>query len=252
MVSKSGLFPRNVSPDGKHVLILEATARISGPDISVIRPRRWPPGQAVPPHRVSGGGGHFSPDGRWVAYHSDESDEFEVYVTPFPGRVAGGRCPRPAAPIRSGTADGSQIVFTRMNGILMSARVRADGETFEVLGEDELFSMRPPEGEAAYFSITSDADRVLIIPGTSESRRLAAPPAGELANGPKGTPMIGSDARSVQGDCRARRRRHGSGVAGRGLQARPRGGAQGAAGGVREGPGADGADSSARRRCWRA
>ena len=27
----------------------------------------------------------FSPDGRWVAYVSDESGRFEVYVQPFPG-----------------------------------------------------------------------------------------------------------------------------------------------------------------------
>jgi dipeptidyl aminopeptidase/acylaminoacyl peptidase len=27
----------------------------------------------------------FSPDGRWIAYSSDESNQFEVYVRPFPG-----------------------------------------------------------------------------------------------------------------------------------------------------------------------
>ena len=27
----------------------------------------------------------FSPDGRWLAYHSNESGAFEVYVRPFPG-----------------------------------------------------------------------------------------------------------------------------------------------------------------------
>mgnify|MGYP000314293744 CR=1 FL=1 len=64
--------------------------------------------------------------------------------------------------------DGRQIVFSRMNGVLVSARVQIDGETFEVLGEDELFSMRPPESGGSYFSITGDAERVLIIPGTSE------------------------------------------------------------------------------------
>jgi len=29
--------------------------------------------------------GAFSPDGRWLAYHSNESGTFEVYVRPFPG-----------------------------------------------------------------------------------------------------------------------------------------------------------------------
>jgi Tol biopolymer transport system component len=33
--------------------------------------------------------GQFSPDGKWIAYQSDESGRFEVYVQPFPG--PGGR-----------------------------------------------------------------------------------------------------------------------------------------------------------------
>jgi serine/threonine-protein kinase len=43
----------------------------------------------------------FSPDGRWIAYQSDESGSVEVYVRPFPGpggqwriSTAGGRFPR--------------------------------------------------------------------------------------------------------------------------------------------------------------
>src|SRR5713101_5116974 len=29
--------------------------------------------------------GQFSPDGKWIAYQSDESGRFEIYVQPFPG-----------------------------------------------------------------------------------------------------------------------------------------------------------------------
>src|SRR2546426_5106346 len=43
----------------------------------------------------------FSPDGRWIAYQSDESGQYEIYVTPFQGSggrwrvtVAGGTYPR--------------------------------------------------------------------------------------------------------------------------------------------------------------
>jgi len=32
----------------------------------------------------------FSPDGRWIAYSSDESGRFEVYVRPFPGAALAG------------------------------------------------------------------------------------------------------------------------------------------------------------------
>ncbi|HUU35762.1 MAG TPA: hypothetical protein VMW48_16965, partial [Vicinamibacterales bacterium] len=31
------------------------------------------------------GGPVFSPDGKWIAYVSDESGRFEIYVRPFPG-----------------------------------------------------------------------------------------------------------------------------------------------------------------------
>src|ERR1019366_1716402 len=31
------------------------------------------------------GSARFSPDGRWVAYHSDESGRFEIFVRSFPG-----------------------------------------------------------------------------------------------------------------------------------------------------------------------
>ena len=33
--------------------------------------------------------GEISPDGRWIAYESDESGRFEVYVRPFPTVDAG-------------------------------------------------------------------------------------------------------------------------------------------------------------------
>src|SRR5262249_26105695 len=29
--------------------------------------------------------GQFSPDGKWIAYASNESGQFEIYVQPFPG-----------------------------------------------------------------------------------------------------------------------------------------------------------------------
>ena len=50
------------------------------------------------------GGGRISPDGRWLAYASDESGRFEVYVVPYPGpgpkvqvTTAGGERPAVAA-----------------------------------------------------------------------------------------------------------------------------------------------------------
>ena len=161
------LSPSSVSPDGKW-LLLSVAGEGTGQDMSVVPLEGTAEIQPFRHTEFQEAGAVFSPDGRWVAYHSDESGEFEVYVTPFPG--PGRRWQVSSAsgayPVWSG--DGSQVIFTRMNGDLVSARVRVKGETFEVVGEDELFTMRPPEVGGPYFSISRDAERVLLIPGTDQ------------------------------------------------------------------------------------
>ena len=47
----------------------------------------WKPGEPKPfvNSAFDEGEPAFSPDGRWLAYQSNESGSFEVYVRPFPG-----------------------------------------------------------------------------------------------------------------------------------------------------------------------
>jgi serine/threonine protein kinase len=157
----------SISPDGKW-LLLSMPEEGAGQNISVapldgsgeLQPFRHTEFQEA--------AAVFSPDGRWVAYHSDESGEFEVYVTPFPGPGRRWQVSTASGAYPTWSDDGRQVVFTRMNGTLTSARVRAQGETFEVDGEEELFTIQPPEVGGPYFSISSDAERFLIIPGTAQ------------------------------------------------------------------------------------
>ncbi len=67
--------------------------------------------------------GKFSPDGQWVAYQSDESGRFEVYVQAFPGPGAkslvstdGGAQPR-------WRADGRELFYIGLDGKLMATPV---------------------------------------------------------------------------------------------------------------------------------
>jgi serine/threonine-protein kinase len=85
--------PNSFSPDGKRLAFSQTgnggfdilTAAIEG---DPARPRLGKPelflGTPAYESRPA-----FSPDGRWLAYMSDESGNFEVYVRPFPG--PGGR-----------------------------------------------------------------------------------------------------------------------------------------------------------------
>ena len=70
----------------------------------------------------------ISPDGRWLAYQSDESGQFEVYVRPFPGpggqslvSVNGGMNPRWAH-------SGTEIFYVASDQSMTVATVRADSD----------------------------------------------------------------------------------------------------------------------------
>ncbi len=76
--------PESWSPDGK-VLAFTQTDLKTGRDIWLVSPdgdRTPKPFLRTP---FAEGKAKFSPDGRWIAYVSDESGRFEVYVTSYPG-----------------------------------------------------------------------------------------------------------------------------------------------------------------------
>lgn len=76
--------PTSWSPDGKFLAYREAGAE-TGADIWILplqgARKSWPFLQT----KFNEAEAKFSPDGRWVAYSSDESGRPEVYVQPFPG-----------------------------------------------------------------------------------------------------------------------------------------------------------------------
>ncbi len=105
----------------------------------------------------------FSPDGRWLAYASDESGEFEIYVQPFPGlgqkwqiSTGGGRVPR-------WRRDGKEIFFLKFpEKTLMAAEVQA-GSTFSV-GEPKALFQTQVRGTdfGTHYDVSPDGSRFLI------------------------------------------------------------------------------------------
>jgi Tol biopolymer transport system component len=74
--------------------------------------------RVVGPGRVFGG--RLSPDGRWLAYYTQDPGYFEIYVTPFPG--AGSRALIAEGTDPAWSPDGSELYF-RSGARLMAARV---------------------------------------------------------------------------------------------------------------------------------
>ena len=109
--------------------------------------------------------GQFSPDEHWVAYMSDESGRFEVYVAPFPnptGRVQisteGGRYPL-------WRGDGREIFYSTEDGSIMAAEVEATDARFRVGAVRRLFQANLHR-EGTYrrkYDVTADGQKFLVI-----------------------------------------------------------------------------------------
>ena len=100
----------------------------------------------------------FSPDGKWVAYSSNESGRWEVYVTSFPdGRgkwqvsTNGGEQPR-------WRGDGKEVYFLSADAKLMAAAINTKNE-FESGTPTVLFQTDPRERVATTEVIIYDAKR---------------------------------------------------------------------------------------------
>jgi hypothetical protein len=126
-----------------------------------------------------------SPNGRWLAYESDETGRREVYVMPFgeSGRgrrlsVAGGNNP-------FWSRDGNRLFLTNGNGEFEALRLRAATD-FEVVERSVLFDrqryggrMHPGEGDSVFVAVRSGGARtgtrlILIRNWTRELLERAA------------------------------------------------------------------------------
>jgi serine/threonine protein kinase len=105
--------------------------------------------------------GRFSPDGRWIAYVSNELGRDEVYVVPFPGpggkwqiSTTGGRAP-------AWTRGGREIVYEAPGEEIMAVEVSTI-PTFQAGIPRALFKtrLRPPPGRQ--FDVTPDGERFLV------------------------------------------------------------------------------------------
>jgi len=174
-------FPYDVSPDGDFLLYMQVDPETNR-DLWILplsgEAEAFPFVNSEHHER----NGYFSPDGRWVAYQSNEAGHFEVYVQPFPNKDAGkwqistggGSGPR-------WSGDGKEIFYITPNGTLMAVPILDATQTFEHGVPEELFQThivrdRIPQREE--YDIAPDG-RILINIITDDS---IAPPINVVIN----------------------------------------------------------------------
>jgi serine/threonine-protein kinase len=120
----------------------------------------------------------LSPDGRWLAYESDETGRNEIYVRPFPGVDAA----RWAVSVNGGvmplwSRGGNAIFYVNAAHELVEARI-ATTPTFAVQDREILFSIGPEflipsYGDYTMYDIAPDDERFVML-------RLEEPETREL------------------------------------------------------------------------
>jgi hypothetical protein len=112
----------------------------------------------------------FSPDGQWIAYHSDSSGRAEVYVRPFPARdpfykisTDGGAHPR-------WSGDGRELVWLAPDGALVAARFDATTQR-KVADPQRLFPTLLERRNRA-FDVSRDGQRFLVPIAIAEPLRV--------------------------------------------------------------------------------
>ncbi|HSS45491.1 MAG TPA: hypothetical protein VLO07_09135, partial [Thermoanaerobaculia bacterium] len=160
LFSSSALkLPASISPDGRYLLFSTLNPKTKW-DLELL---------SLPDRKVTAfletefdeTLGVFSPDGRWIAYASNESGRFEVYVQPFPGpggkwqiSTAGGTAP-------AWRRDGKELFYLAPDRKLMTVSVKI-GATFETEVPKPLFETHIRNDPDRHYDVSADGQRFLV------------------------------------------------------------------------------------------
>ena len=114
-------------------------------------------------------GGAFSPDGRWVAYTSDESGRDEIYVQAFPLSGAKFQISTGGGAEPAWRNDGTELFYRSADRNLMAVSVKS-GATFEAGVAKSLFPVAVAAGGFGRqsYAVTNDGQRFLVAASVGE------------------------------------------------------------------------------------
>jgi hypothetical protein len=116
----------------------------------------------------------FSPDGRWIAYATDESGSWKVCVRPFPTGTTITSISPEGGSFPQWRGDGRELFFITADGQLAVSTITSD--PFEARAPTRLFQTRISPMLAPYrtaFGVSPDGQSFLISNVTPESEASA-------------------------------------------------------------------------------
>jgi Tol biopolymer transport system component len=158
-------FPTDWSPDGRFLLYDQVDPKTTS-DIWVLEfPDKKP---ALFFHtEFNERDASFSPDGKWIAYTSDESVKEEIYVQPFPASGGKRQISKGGGSRARWRRDGKELFYLAPDGKIMAVAVTT-GATLQVGVPQPLFETHM-SSLFARFAVTANGQRFLISVPVSEA-----------------------------------------------------------------------------------
>jgi Tol biopolymer transport system component len=160
------ITPNSWSPDGRYLVYTDTDAQ-SGWDLWLLQTDRSKTDGATVPlarSRFNEEQARFSPDGRWIAYVSNETGANEIYVRRFAETAAGAASGSVLVSKGGGTSprwrrDGKELFYLAPDDRMMAVAV-ATGSTFQAGAPAPLFPTPPG---TIVGDVTADGQRFLLV-----------------------------------------------------------------------------------------
>jgi Tol biopolymer transport system component len=164
-------FPTSWHPSGKFLAFYQLHQETRD-DVMILpiegdETRGWKPGQPTPfaNSKANEMFPVFSPDGHWLAYQSDESGTFEVYVRPFPSPGGKWQVSSGGGALPTWSRTRPELLYEGLDRRIMVATYRSQGDSFQSekprVWVDRRFVSRPPGKD---FDLHPDGERVAMAP----------------------------------------------------------------------------------------
>jgi predicted Ser/Thr protein kinase/WD40 repeat protein len=139
--------PYSISPDGQRLAYRQQTDG-NGVDlwtlpIDLKDPDHPKPGKAEAflQTQSNEANGAFSPDGRWIAYQSDDTGKYEIYVRPFSGPRGGKwQISTGGGQLAIWSRNGRELFFETLDNHIMVVNYTTSGNSFTVVGKPHVWS----------------------------------------------------------------------------------------------------------------
>ncbi len=158
-------YPHSFSPDGTRLVFVENSPGEPGFDLRVLMLVGDRQTYPLLVSEFDEENGEISPDGRWLAYQSQESGKFEIYIRPFPNVDAGRWQISTAGGTRPlWSPDGAELFYLTSDGELMAVPLQTRPR-FSAGRPDLVLERQYPVGESAgpNYDIGADGQRFLMI-----------------------------------------------------------------------------------------